>query len=148
MKAQISFAEIEDIIRKKANKNVGFSYVSSDTVRVSTTYEKDTFLTKINIPLNVDVKLIKIVGSNIVLEYSIGEIANKLARWNVLGNVVDKFIQGSKYKDFITFDPTNRMRLTVHLGSNEKIAKAMEIIEVKDVNFISNFVEIEFIVEM
>ena len=138
MKAQISFAEIEEIIRKKANKNVGFSYVSSDTVRVSTTYEKDTFLTKVNISLNVDVKLIKIDGSDIILEYSIGEIANKLAGLNVFGNVVDKFIQGSKYKDLISFDPTNRMRLTVHLGSNEKTAKTMEVIEIIDLKFEDN----------
>ena len=138
MKAQISFAEIEEIIRKKANKNVGFSYVSSDTVRASTTYEKDTFLTKVNISLNVDVKLIKIDGSDIILEYSIGEIANKLAGLNVFGNVVDKFIQGSKYKDLISFDPTNRMRLTVHLGSNEKTAKTMEVIEIIDLKFEDN----------
>jgi len=143
MKAQISFAEIEKIIRKQANKNVGFSYVSSNTVRVSTTYEKDTFLTKINIPLNVNVKLIKIVGSDIVLEYSIGEMVDKLAGWNVLGNVVDKYIQGSKYKDFITFDSTNRMRLTIHLGSNEKIAKAMDIVEVKEPMFEKEGMKVE-----
>ena len=117
-------------------------------MRVSTTYEKDTFLTKIKIPLNVDVRLIKIEGSDIVLEYSIGEKIDKIAGLKIIGKIVDRFIRGKKMEDLVTFDSSNRMRIIVHLGKYDKVTKALEIVEIKDVRFISNFVEIEFKVDL
>ena len=120
MKVELAYYEITEYLRIHNNQELGFSYVSPSTINVQT----DVKVTFVKTHIDANITLEKIVGNDLYLSYSIPPVLN----WVV--NHVRSLLR-IKYP-MIDVDEDN---LVVHLDKISQLQKVLQTIELQDVAF-------------
>lgn len=123
MKAELSYREIEMLIRDKADKNVRVSYENSKTIKVS--YDIDMFFTTKTVEVYLEVR--QVSPASIKLRYYSYGFAVETIVSGIL-NMMDSDIY-SKGDDNI---------LTIFLKNNDGLDSAFKTISLSDIAFTSN----------
>ena len=123
MKAELSYQEIEKLIRDKADKNVRVSYENSKTIKVS--YDIDMFFTTKTVEVYLEVRQVN--STSIKLRYYSYGFAVETIVSGIL-NMMDSDIY-SKGDDNM---------LTIYLKNVDGLESAFKTISLSDVTFSSN----------
>lgn len=123
MKAELSYREIEKLIRDKADKNVRVSYENSKTIKVS--YDIDMFFTTKTVEVYLEVR--QVSPASIKLRYYSYGFAVETIVSGIL-NMMDSDIY-SKGDDNI---------LTIFLKNIDGLDSAFKTISLSDIAFTSN----------
>lgn len=123
MKAELSYREIEKLIRDKADKNVRVSYENSKTIKVS--YDIDMFFTTKTVEVYLEVR--QVSPTSIKLRYYSYGFAVETIVSGIL-NMMDSDIY-SKGDDNM---------LTIYLKNIDGLESALKTISLSDVTFSSN----------
>lgn len=129
MKASVSYQELQRLVTEQTHQPVSFEFVDNKTVKVM--YELKLGLIKKKV--GVDLKVLDIVGTDLRVKYSAG-----------LG---DKFVGVAlnRMKDRIPVGLLEEQPdhiLLVHLDKIDKIKPVFERIDVKDVNMLTETLEV------
>ena len=131
MKASISFPELQDILRDKADQTISFASVDEKTVHV--TYMLDLGIIKKD--LSVDLIIEEIRGSDLLVQLSAGKGTEALVS-TALGLLKNKIPEGLLEKK-----PDNYF--LVHLGSIEQVKSVFDAISVNDLHVLADGLEVE-----
>lgn len=123
MKAELSYREIEKLIRDKADKNIRVSYENSKTIKVS--YDIDMFFTTKTVEVYLEVR--QVSPASIKLRYYSYGFAVETIVSGIL-NMMDSDIY-SKGDDNI---------LTIFLKNIDGLDSAFKTISLSDIAFTSN----------
>lgn len=122
MKLQISYSELESIIRKKTGQSVEIGYVNPQTI----TIRKGIKVLFVQKAVSVNVEVVEIAGTDLVLRYDAGlglEMAAKgvmIYFKEALGNLVEERGQNA---------------LVVHLDQIEKLKGALPAVKLQTISF-------------
>ena len=122
MKLQISYSELESIIRKKTGQSVEIGYLNPQTI----TIRKEIKVLFVQKTVSVNVEVVEIAGTDLVLRYDAGlglEMAAKgvmIYFKEALGNLVEERGQNA---------------LVVHLDQIEKIKGALSAVNLQTISF-------------
>lgn len=131
MKASISFPELQVIIAEKAQQNLGLSYVDEKTVKV--TYPLNLGFIKKDISANLIIK--ELIGSDLLVQLSAGLGTDTLL------NTLLSLIQNKIPEGLVEKRPDSQLLL--HLGTIEQLKAVFENIQVNDVRFIADGLEVD-----
>lgn len=123
MKAELSYREIEKLIRDKANKNVRVSYENSKTIKVS--YDIDMFFTTKTVEVYLEVR--QVSSASIKLRYYSYGFAVETIVSGIL-NMMDSDIY-SKGDDNM---------LSIYLKNIDGLESAFNTISLSDIAFTNN----------
>lgn len=123
MKAELSYREIEKLIRDKANKGVRVSYENSKTIKVS--YDIDMFFTTKTVEVYLEVR--QVSSASIKLRYYSYGFAVETIVSGIL-NMMDSDI----------YSKGNDNMLTIYLINIDGLESALKTISLSDVTFSSN----------
>lgn len=123
MKVELSYREIEKLIRDKANKNVRVTFENSKTIKVS--YDIDMFFTTKTVEVYLEVR--QVSSASIKLRYYSYGFAVETIVSGIL-NMMDSDIY-SKGDDNM---------LTIYLKNIDGLESAFKTISLSDVTFSSN----------
>lgn len=130
MKASISYQELQRLVVENTNQPISFEPVDSKTVKVL--YELNLGFMKRKV--GIDLKLLDIIGTDLRLQYSAGFGMDNMVGM-ALNMVKDKIPTG------LIEEQANHV-LLVHLGQIEKIKPVFDKVDVKDINMLSEMLEI------
>jgi hypothetical protein len=130
MKASISYQELQRLITEQTHQPISFEFVDGKTVKVM--YELNLGIMKKKIGVNL--KVLDIVGSDLRVQYSTGFGMDGLVGM-ALNMAKDKIPAG------LIEEQSNQV-LVVHLGNIDKIKPVFERIDVKDLNMLSEALEV------
>lgn len=130
MKASISFQELQRLITDQTKQPISFEFVDDKTVKVM--YEVNLGIMKKKVGL--DLKVLDVVGSDLRVQYSTGFGMDGLVGM-ALNMVKDKIPSG-------LLEELPGHELLVHLGTLEKVKPVFERIDVKDINILSEAMEV------
>lgn len=130
MKASISYQELQRLITEQTHQPISFEFVDGKTVKVL--YEVNFGIMKRKIGINL--KVLDIVGSDLRVQYSTGFGMDGLVGM-ALNMVKDKIPAG------LLEEQPNQV-LMVHLGNLEKIKPVFDRIDVKDLNVLTEALEV------
>lgn len=131
MRASISYLELQRLVTENTKQPVSFEQVDGKTVKVL--YELNLGIMKKKI--GIDLKVLDIVGSDLLVKYSAGFGMDGLVGM-ALNMVKEKIPAG------LLEERPDHM-LLVHLGKIDKIKPVFDRIDVKDLNMLSEALEIE-----
>lgn len=129
MKASVSYLELEKILHGAINQPISFEFVDSKTIKVI--YELDLAIIKKKIGINI--KVLDLLGTDLKVSYSdsgmdgLVGMALKLFKEKIPVGLLEEL-------------PNHQ--LMVHLGSIEQIRPVFEHIEVKDINMLTDALEL------
>lgn len=131
MKLQVSYSELESIIREKTGQSVNIGYVNPQTIVIS----KDIKVLIVQKTVRVNVDVVEIVGTDLVLKYSAG-LGLEMATKGIL----------VFFKEALAglIEETDQNTLTVHLDRIEKLEKALGFVDLQAISFDENTVIISF----
>lgn len=130
MKASVSYKELQKLVTEQTNQPIGFEFVNSKTVKVL--YDLNLGIMKKKI--DVDLKFLDIVGSNLRVQYSAGFGMDGMVSM-ALNMVRNKIPAG------LLEEQPDRV-LLLHLDKIDKIKPVFERIEVKDINMLAEALEL------
>lgn len=130
MKASISYQELQRLITEQTKQPISFEFVDGKTVKVM--YEVNLGIMKRKI--GIDLKVLDIVGSDLRVLYSTGFGMESLVGM-ALNMVNDKLPKG-----LLEEQPNHE--LLVHLGTLDKVKPVFDRIDVKDVNMLTEALEV------
>lgn len=130
MKASISYQELQRLVVENTNQPISFEPVDSKTVKVL--YELNLGFMKRKV--GIDLKLLDIIGTDLRLQYSAGFGMDNMVGM-ALNMVKDKIPTG------LIEEQANHV-LLVHLGQIEKIKPVFDKVDVKDINMLTEMLEI------
>ena len=130
MKASISYQELQRLITEQTHQPISFEFVDGKTVKVM--YELNLGIMKKKIGVNL--KVLDIVGSDLRVQYSTCFGMDGLVGM-ALNMAKDKIPAG------LIEEQSNQV-LVVHLGNIDKIKPVFERIDVKDLNMLSEALEV------
>ena len=131
MKASISFPELQSIIAEKAQQQIRFSFVDGKTVCV--TYPLNLGFFKKDISANLIIK--ELMGSDLLLQLDAG-LGSDTMLTTVLGLLKGKVPEG-----LIEKKPDSH--LCLHLDQIEQAKTVFEKIDVTDLHFLAEGLEVE-----
>ena len=131
MKASISFPELQSIIAEKAQQQIRFSFVDGKTVCV--TYPLNLGFFKKDISANLIIK--ELMGSDLLLQLDAG-LGSDTMLTTVLGLLKGKVPEG-----LIEKRPDSH--LCLHLDQIEQAKTVFEKIDVTDLHFLAEGLEVE-----
>ena len=123
MKAELSYREIEKLIRDKANKNVRVTYENSKTIKVS--YDIDMFFTTKTVEVYLEVR--QVSSASIKLRYYSYGFAVETIVSGIL-NMMDSDI----------YSKGNENMVTIYLKNIDGLESAFKTISLSDVTFSNN----------
>ena len=130
MKASVSYQELQRLITEQTKYPISFEFVDNKTIKVL--YELDLGIMKKKI--GIDLKVLDIVGSDLRVMYSTG-----FGMENLVGMALN--MVKTKIPAGLLEEQPNHV-LLVHLGSISKIKPVFDRIDVKDVNMLSEAMEV------
>ena len=130
MKASVSYQELQRLITEQTQQPISFEFVDGKTVKVM--YELNLGIMKRKI--GIDLKVLDIVGSDLRVMYSTGFGMESLVGM-ALNMVKDKLPVG------LLEEQPNHV-LLVHLGTLDKVRPVFDRIDVKDVNVLTEALEV------
>lgn len=123
MKAELSYREIEKLIRDKANKSVRVSYENSKTIKVS--YDIDMFFTTKTVEVYLEVR--QVSSTSIKLRYYSYGFAVETIVSGIL-NMMDSDIYSKETENMVT----------IYLKNIDGLESAFKTISLSDVTFSNN----------
>ena len=129
MKASISYQELQRLITEQTQQPISFECVDNKTVKVM--YEVNLGIMKRKI--GIDLKVLDLVGSDLRLMYSTG-----FGMEGLVGMALN-MLKGKIPEGLLEEQPNHE--LLVHLGTIEKIKPVFDRIDVKDINMLSDALE-------
>lgn len=130
MKASISYQELQKLVTEQTQQPIGFEFVNNKTIKIL--YELNLGIMKKKI--GIDVKILDFVGTDLRVQYSSGFGMVGLVGM-VLNIVKDKIPAG------LLEEQPNHI-LLVHLDKIDKIKPVFEHIDVKDINMLTEALEL------
>lgn len=130
MKASVSYLELQKLVTEQAQQPISFEYVDQKTIKVL--YELNLGIMKKKI--GVDLKVLEIVGTDLLVKYSAGFGMDGLVGM-ALNMVRNKIPEG------LLEEQPNHV-LLLHLGKVDKLKPVFERIDVKDVNMLAEALEV------
>lgn len=131
MKASISFPELQNLIKEKANQPISLSFIDRRTVRV--TYPLSIGIIKKDISANLILK--ELTGSDLLMQLSAGFGTDTMLT-TLLNLVKGKIPEGLLEKR-----PDSHVLL--HLDQIEQLKTVFEKIEVNDIHVLGDGLEVE-----
>ena len=131
MKASISFPELQNLIKEKANQPISLSFIDRRTVRV--TYPLSIGFIKKDISANLILK--ELTGSDLLLQLSAG-----LGTDTMLTTLLN-LVKGKIPEDLLEKRPDSHILL--HLDQIEQLKTVFEKIEVNDIHVLGDGLEVE-----
>lgn len=130
MKASVSYQELQKLVTEQTQQPISFEFIDSKTIKVL--YELNLGIMKKKI--GIDLHVLEILGTDLRVKYSAGFGMDGLVGM-ALGMVKDKIPAG------LLEELPDRV-LLVHLGQIDKIKPVFERIDVKDINMLSEALEV------
>ena len=138
MKLQITYQEMSELVKAKADKIVELSYIDAKTANVKYTHMQKIPLCNKYIPLSVGIKarVDGFEGGSLFLSYSAGAgldtiISGVLALYPSLKNLHIVEIQDGR-------------KAIVHLSNVDKVRDALDKINILDISFDEDGVNVDF----
>ena len=130
MKASVTYQELQRLVAERSQQPISFEYVDNKTVKIS--YELNLGFMKKSV--GIDLKVLDIVGTDARVQYSAGFGMDGLVSM-ALGMVKDKIPAG-----LVEEEPDHVLKL--HLDKVDKLKPVLERIDLKDVNMLTEAVEL------
>ena len=131
MKASISFPELQNILKEKAEQDIRFAFVDDKTVKV--TYPLNLGFVKKDI--SADLTLVEMVGSDLLVKLDAG------IGTDTLMNTVLSLLHNKLPEGLIEKRPDRQLML--HLGSIEQVKTVFDAIQVDDIHVLTEGLEVE-----
>ena len=131
MKASISFPELQDILKEKAEQDIGFAFVDDKTVKV--TYPLNLGFIKKDI--SADLTLVEMVGSDLLVKLDAGIGTDTLMN-TVLSILHNKIPEG-------LIEKRPDRHLMIHLSTIEQVKAVFDAIQVDDIHVLTEGLEVE-----
>ena len=130
MKASVSYQELQKLVTEQTKQPISFEFVDQKTIKVL--YEVNLGIMKKKI--GVDLKVLDIIGTDLRVRYSTGFGMDGMVGM-ALSMVRDKIPEGllEEQPDHV---------LLLHLDKIEKIKPVFERIDVKDINMLTEALEV------
>lgn len=130
MKASVTYQELQRLVAERTQQPISFEYVDNKTMKIS--YEINLGFMKKSV--GIDLKVLDIVGADARVQYSSGFGMDGLVSM-ALGMVKDKIPTG-----LVEEEPDHVLKL--HLNKVDKLKPVLERIDLKDVNMLTEAVEL------
>lgn len=130
MKASVSYQELQKLVTEQTQKPIGFEFVDQKTIKVL--YEVNLGFMKKKIGINL--KVLDLVGTDLRVLYSTDFGMDGLVGM-ALNMVREKIPEG------LLEEQPNHV-LLLHLGKVDKLRPVFERIDVKDVNMLTEALEV------
>ena len=136
MQVKIEFYELQSLVRQKTGREIVLSAVDGQTVKVEAKVEvKVPLLGKIEKNIGMNVSVEQIEGNDIRLKYDGG-----LGTDMIIGGLLS-FLSSTPAMKMMEKSPGNG--IVVHLNEIEEAQKVLEMVELTDITFNDNAVDIE-----
>lgn len=130
MKASVSYQELQKLVTEQTQQPLSFEFVDQKTIKVL--YEINLGIMKKKV--GVDLRVLEVIGTDLRVRYSGGFGMEGLVRM-ALNLVKDKFPTG-------VMEELSQNELLFHLDKIEKLQPVFERIDVKDVNMLTEALEV------
>lgn len=130
MKASVSYQELQKLVTEQTQQPLSFEFVDQKTIKVL--YEINLGIMKKKV--GVDLRVLEVIGTDLRVRYSGGFGMEGLVRM-ALNLVKDKFPTG-------VMEEPSQNELLFHLDKIEKLQPVFERIDVKDVNMLTEALEV------
>lgn len=131
MKASISFPELQNILKEKAEQDIRFAFVDAKTVKV--TYPLNLGFVKKDI--SADLTLVEMVGSDLLVKLDAGIGTDTLMN-TVLSILHNKIPEG-------LIEKRPDRHLIIHLSTIEQVKTVFDAIQVDDIHVLTEGLEVE-----
>jgi hypothetical protein len=131
MKASISFPELQNILKEKAEQDIRFAFVDAKTVKV--TYPLNLGFVKKDI--SADLTLVEMVGSDLLVKLDAGIGTDTLMN-TVLSILHNKIPEG-------LIEKRPDRHLMIHLSTIEQVKTVFDAIQVDDIHVLTEGLEVE-----
>ncbi len=131
MKASITFSELQSIVSEKTWQAVAFSFINEKTVRV--TYPLRLGFIEKDISANLIIK--SLTGSDLLLQFAAGPGSETLL------TTVLSLLKGKIPEGLIEKRPDSH--ILVHLGQIEQVSTFLDKVDVNDLRFLTEGLELE-----
>ena len=131
MYLQISYSELESIIREKTGQSVEIGYVDPQTIKIRK--EIKVFIAKKKISVNVEV--LQVAGTDLILKYDAG-LGLEMAAKGVL--IFFKESLGCLVEE------KDQNTLVVHLSQIEKLKRLLSAVDLQTISFDDKTIIISF----
>lgn len=129
MKASVSYRELQQLIAEHAQQPISFEFVDEKTVKVN--YELNLGFIKKS--LGVNLRVLELAGTDLKVRY-FGSGMDSL-----VGSAL-KLVEDKLPKGLLEEMPDHVLKL--HLGSIEQLQPVFERIDVKDINMLTDALEL------
>lgn len=130
MKASVSYQELQKLVTEQTQQPLSFEFVDQKTIKVL--YEINLGIMKKKV--GVDLRVLEVIGTDLRVRYSGGFGMEGLVRM-ALNLVKDKFPTGF-------MEEPSQNELLFHLDKIEKLQPVFERIDVKEVNMLTEALEV------
>ena len=138
MKLHITYQELSELVKSKADKIVEYSYIDSKTVNTKYTYmQKVPFCNKyISVPINVKVRVEGFENGNLLLSYDAG-----IGLDTIISGILSLY---PGLKDMNIFEIQEKQKAVVFLTKIDQVRDTLEKIDILDICFDTDGVNITF----
>lgn len=138
MKLHITYQEVSELVKSKADKIVEFSYIDSKTVNTKYTYmQKVPFCnTYIPVPINVKVRVEGFENGNLFLSYDAG-----IGLDTIISGILSLY---PGLKDMNIFEIQENQKAVVFLTKIDQVRDTLEKIDILDISFDTDGVNVTF----
>ena len=136
MQATIEYSEIQSLVKSKTGREIGLSAIDERTVKAEAKVSvKVPFLGKIEKSVGVNVSVEKIEGNDVHLKYDGGNGTDM-----IIGGLLS-FLSSTPAMKVV--EKTQGNGIVVHLDEVEEARKVLDLVELTDIAFNDNAVDIE-----
>ena len=136
MQATIEYSEIQSLVKSKTGREIGLSAINERTVKAEAKVSvKVPFLGKIEKSVGVNVSVEKIEGNDVHLKYD-GCMGTDM----IIGGLLS-FLSSTPAMKVVEKTPGNG--IVVHLNEVKEARKVLDLVELTDIAFNDNAVDIE-----
>lgn len=136
MKIQILFSEIQSLIKSKTGREIGLSAIDERTVKAEAKVSvKVPFLGEIEKNIGINVTVERIDGADVYLKYEGG-----MGTDMIIGGLLT-FLSSTPAMKMVEKAPGNG--IVVHLSEIKEAQKVLDLVELTDIAFNDNAMDIE-----
>ena len=138
MKLHITYQELSELVKSKADKIVEYSYIDSKTVNTKYTYmQKVPFCNKyIPVPINVKVRVEGFENGNLLLSYDAG-----IGLDTIISGILALY---PGLKEMNIFEIQENQKAVVFLTKIDQVRDTLEKIDILDISFDTDGVNVTF----
>ena len=136
MQVKFEYSEIQSLVKSKTGREIGLSAIDERTVKAEAKVSvKVPFLGKIEKSVGVNVSVEKIEGNDVHLKYDGG-----MGTDMIIGGLLT-FLSSSPAMKMV--EKTQGNGIVVHLDEIEEARKVLDVVELTDIVFMNDAMDIE-----